>query len=506
MNGENITVFFVPDWVANFHFPLGLFIHLLLFALVTVHCLKNRREASSSLLWIFMAWAFPVIGPVIYVCFGINRVPLKALRKHRSNQEFLSERKAREEETMPLNYWRATHEGKAAEPPTESGRDINAAMDAVLNEYPLLQGNRVEILVSGDEAFPAMEEAIENATHHIHLQTFILGNDRIGRRFLDLLKRKAESGVKVRLLYDRFGSSFALLGGLFRKYRNVPNLQLIGWTQANVLKRQFQVNLRNHRKLLVVDGHTAFAGGINLQEVHTTRAGRPAIRDYHFRLRGPIVQELQYSFLRDWYFMADEDPELLLNEDYFPHIPEAGSELVRVINGGPSSELEAMADVFFNVIVSARRELLAVTPYLVPSVDILRAIRSAAQRGVMVRLVVPRRNNHLYAGLAGRALYDDLLSAGVRIFERREPFIHAKAMIVDDTMAIIGTANLDVRSLRLNYETNLAVYDARFVMELKQLVREEIDQSDEISLASWRLRPLRQRLMENFCNLLTPIL
>jgi cardiolipin synthase len=332
------------------------------------------------------------------------------------------------------------------------------------------------------------------------MQTFILGNDAVGREFLELLSARAGEGVKVRVLFDRFGSTEAILSGLIRRPSRTQNMRLVGWTQANPIKRQFQVNLRNHRKLLVVDGQEAFTGGINL-------TGHPPMRDYHFAISGPIVGELQYSFLQDWYFMTEEDPNELLCEDCFPPIEPAGSALVRVVNGGPTSqEVEVLTDTFFAAISSARRELLAVTPYLVPTPDILRALRAAALRGVDVRIIVPERSNHPYAGLAARGLYEELLRAGVRIFLRPAPFIHAKALIVDGAFALVGTANLDVRSLRLNYETNLAVYDEPFADELKRVVLEDQSLSHELDLMTWRRRPLRQRVLENLCGLMTPVL
>jgi cardiolipin synthase len=266
------------------------------------------------------------------------------------------------------------------------------------------------------------------------------------------------------------------------------------------------VNLRNHRKVLILDGRTAFMGGLNLDDVNVSRPGRPADRDYHFSVRGPIVQELQYSFLRDWYFMTDEDPQALLRKECFPHIEPAGRALVRVVNGGPTSEVENITDVFFSTIGAARRQLLVVTPYLVPTPDLVRALRAAALRGVDVRVVVPGRNNHVYAGMASRAIYEDLMGAGVRIFERHGPFLHGKALLADDAVAVVGTANLDVRSLRLNYETNLVVYDESFIGELKRVVLEDQSLSEEISLVQWRKRPIRQRMLENFCHLMAPML
>jgi cardiolipin synthase len=495
-----------PESADSLWIPLGSVMHIVAFLLVAGHCLRHHRESTSALLWIFTACFIPIIGPLLYLGFGINRIPVKAWHKHRSDQEFLSERKAREDEAMPLNYWRAVHDSLAAEPAGTFARELNSAMNTMLSEYPLLGGNHIQPLVTGNQAYPAMLEAISSAKNHVHLQTFIIGNDHIGRQFLDLLKEKASAGVTVRFLYDRFGSTHAVFGGLVRKYTGIPNMQVVGWTQANPIKRQFQINLRNHRKVLVIDGKKAFMGGINIAANNVTMPGIPPIRDYHFMIEGPIVQELQYSFLRDWYFMTDEDPEILLSESNFPHTPATGGNLVRVINGGPTAELEVLSDIFFTAIVSARKQLIAVTPYFVPTLDIVRAFRSAALRGVDVRLIVPKENNHVYAGMAGRALYDDLLSSGVRIFERRTPFLHAKALIVDDTLTIVGTANLDARSMRLNYETNIAVYDSTFADKMKRIAIEEISLSDEIELFAWRSRPAIQRLAENFCSLLTPIL
>ncbi|MFC1461134.1 cardiolipin synthase [Verrucomicrobiota bacterium] len=486
---------------------LDVLLHITLFMLVCLHCLRTRREATSSLLWIFVAWSFPLIGPLLFLMIGINRVPRKGWHKQRSNQEFLAARQAREDEQLPMAYWRAVHESLATEPKEPFARELNRVMNNILPDYPLLGGNQIQPLVTGDEAFPRMLEAIGRAQHHIHFQTFIIRDDAVGREFLDLLVQKAREGVAVRFMFDRFGSTGAMLGRLFSKYKNIPNMQFSGWTQVNALKRTFQINLRNHRKVLVIDGHEAFTGGINLHVENVSRAEGLPIRDYHFSVRGPIVQELQYSFLRDWYFMTNDDPEILLQQAHFPHIPATGTALVRVANGGPTSEeTDLMCDTFFECLVSAQRQIFAVTPYFVPTHDIFHAFRLAALRGVDVRLIVPQHNNHVYAGMAGRALYEDLLIAGVRIFERHPPFMHAKALVIDDTLALVGSANLDVRSLRLNYETNLIVFDDTFVSSLKQIVLQDIADSNELNMAEWQRRPTSRQMLENFCNLLTPVL
>ena len=486
---------------------LGSLLHILSFLLICLHCLQNRREeAAATILWMFLGWSLPVLGPFLYLTIGVDRLTPRGTQNREKNLRFRQECLARED-LLPLAYWHAVPTDKInAELSSPSDSELNRAIDTLIPDYPLLAGNSVSPLITGDEAFPAMLEMIDRARHHIHLQSFIIKPDRTARLLLKHLCAKAREGVTVRVLYDRFGSTQAALSGFFRFYRRVPNLTILGWTQVNLLKRNFQLNLRNHRKVLIVDGRAACFGGINISRENITRRRRPPIRDYHFRVEGPVVQQLQYAFLQDWFFISGDSPDKLLQEACFPAIPPAGTIPARVINSGPTSYLQTITDVFFMAIVQARHQLLIVTPYFVPSPDILRALRSAALRGVEVRLILPERNNHFYAGWASRALYQDILAAGVRIFHRQPPFIHAKAVVIDSRTAIVGSANWDVRSLRLNYETSMILYDETFANRLKAIILEDEALSSEIILPVWNRRPAWHRLVENACSLLTPIL
>jgi len=481
-------------------------VHLLSFAAVVLHALKRRRNASATLLWIFVAWSFPGFGPLLYLAFGIDRVPDKGRQNRLSNQNLLEARNERHVEDSGFNAWHLDFHTNTEVLENKLFHDLNRSIDVLNADHPLLEGNEITPLVSGDAAYPLMLQAIRSAKHHIHLQSFIIHRDETGRKFLDALKAKAEEGVKVRLLFDRFGSTHAYLGGMFRQYRNIPNLEVCGWTQANPFKAQFQVNLRNHRKNLVVDGHIAFFGGVNIATENTTSRGRKAIRDYHFKVEGPLVHELQLSFLSDWYFMTREPMDSLLDADLFPSMLSVGRARARLIDSGPSSPPGMVGEAFFNAITMAREQILLVTPYFVPTTDILKALRSAATRGVDVRIVVPMHNNHRYAGLASRALFEELLSAGARIFLRKPPFIHAKAMVVDNRIALVGTANLDVRSLELNYETTVLLEDDKTVNTLKSMVLDDIGQSTEVNLNEWLQRPSIQKLAENLAALMTPVL
>lgn len=477
-------------------------LHLSIFAAVSLHCLHRRRNPGATILWIFVTWSFPFIGALVYLGFGVDRVPDRGQQKLLADERLLRARKD-ERRSSPQAYWR---ECKSTRTASIFHTEFDRALDALIPEHPAHTCNKITPLITGDNAYPQMLGAIRNAKHHIHLQSFIIAGDATGKLFLNELAAKARAGIQVRVLYDRFGSTGALFKGLFRRAQKTANLKVEGWTQANPLKRQFQINLRNHRKTLVVDGKTAFFGGINIQSKNTTRPGKPPLRDYHFKVEGPLVQGLQYSFLCDWYFITGESPEHLLSENYFPAVERAGDITARLINTGPDSGCDIATQTFFNAITLAKKQILAVTPYFVPTVDILRALRAAALRGVDVRLIVPKENNHRYAGYAGKALYEDLLSAGAQIFERLPPFMHAKALIVDSEFSLVGTANLDERSLILNYETNVAVYDKHFANAMQLIIYEEILHSDEIRLNEWQRRPAYRRLIENLALLMSPVL
>lgn len=481
-------------------------LHSVAFIGVCLHALKRRRNASATILWIFVAWSFPLIGALLYLSFGIDRIPDKGLRKKAVNQMMISQRNAKHEAEDPFVAWHYEFSTRISDIEDGFCRKLNLSIDPLNPDHPLLDGNSISPLASGDEAYPLMLQAIRSAKHHIHLQSFIIHRDETGRQFLDELGKKAEQGVQVRLLFDRFGSTHAYLGGMFRKYRGLPNFNICGWTQANPLKRQFQVNLRNHRKNLVVDGHVAFFGGVNIAAENCTSGGRKAIRDYHFKVEGPLVHELQFSFLRDWYFMTQEPIDQLLNIDHFPKMLSIGTAHARLIDSGPSAPPELATETYFNAIIMAQDQILLVTPYFVPTNDIIRALRSAAHRGVDVRLIVPLVNNHRYAGMASKALFEELLTSGVKIYQRKPPFIHAKAMVVDSCIAVVGTANMDVRSLELNYETIALFDDGLAIDRLKQMIHEDMNNSVEVNLSEWLRRPAIQKLSENLCALMTPVL
>lgn len=477
--------------------------HFLLGGILTYHILLHKDRPVSAVLWLAAVWTIPFVGPLGYLSFGMDRVQRGAAERRAA--QVLVQRRARLHPTFDEHVMDRAH-FDLSDPHQHPGGHVFRGTDPAVARNHVLRGNHAELLVDGDEFYPALLEAVEDAEASIHVQTFIIGRDRVGRRIRDALAARARDGIKVRFLYDRFGSTRAHFLRFLDEARRA-GVEVRSISQANPLKGRFQVNLRNHRKIAVVDGRTAFVGGINFHDDHAseTSDGEP-IRDYHMRLRGPAVADLQFQFVQDWVFATGSQPDRLLDERYFPDLETVGDALVQVVPGGPEVEGQGLADAFFGAISAAERSLWVVTPYFIPDEPILQAVRYAALRGVDVRLVLPGRSNHRYAEYAARALYAPLLRSGVRIFERGPPFLHAKALVVDGVYAMLGSANLDYRSLHLNFETNVEVGDPGFAGAVREQVEEEIRASREVDLQRHLERSLPRQLVENFFLLFQPIL
>lgn len=484
----------------------GTIIHILSVLALTAHILRKPGDSRTSLLWILFASIFPLVGVSAYVLFGINTADNKGWEKYHSDIRFNRILSRFREPTDPLELSKREKHAHKVNPEPDNLQILNKIFDHTGPYHPLLGGNSIELLQNAETALAEMFKVIKGAQNNINLCTYILSDDEIGNRLMDILKERAESGVKVQVMYDAFGSAAGSFKLFFHRYRKINNLKIIGFSQVNILKRKFQLNNRNHRKLLVVDNETAFTGGINFHDVYLKREGKSGTRDYHFKLQGPTVLDIQYTFLRDWYYMTEEPAETLLSATYFPVPKSLGNCAIRVINSGPTHDERAIAlDTLVAAANIATKQLLILTPYFVPPRSLILALRLAALRGIDVRILVPEKNNHPTLRQASHALYEPLLLSGVRIFERKPPFIHAKAAIIDDEAAIIGSANLDPRSLYLNYETNLVVFDSKFATSLKRSILEEFEQSTEITHVNWNKRSNLKRFIENFFNLFHPI-
>lgn len=456
-------------------------IHVGLAVWVTAHVLLHKRDTSAAVGWIGIAWLSPVVGSLLYFVLGINRVRRRAGR--------LSEHRPRH---------------KRPPPPRPPGRDDHLApLERAVQHITgrsAEAGNEVTPLHNGDEAYPAMLAAIDDARHSVALSTYIFRGDAAGRRFVDALGRARRRGVVVKVLVDGIG------GGYFAS----PACQALRRAGVDVGRflhsplpwRTPLLNLRTHRKILVADGCIGFVGGLNIGQENVLAAGpRHAVRDLHFRLRGPAVAQLAEVFADDWLFVAGEQ---LGGSAWSPPLSAAGEVVARTITSGPDQDYGKTELVILQAIACAKRCIKIVTPYFLPDEDTITALALAATRGIDVDIVVPARTNHRVVDWALGAHVGPLLSAGVRIWRSPPPFNHSKVMTVDGLWCLLGSANWDLRSFRLNFEVNLEIYGSTVVQNIDDALMSET--GDPLTSQELSQRTLPRQLRDAAARLLLPYL
>lgn len=466
----------------------------------SMHVLLHKRDPRSAALWLLLLLTLPVGGLVLYLLFGVDRVARRALLKEVANQQIRQALHA----AQPGVGLRSTQPGpppRREEPRIPQPPPRFEPVLSRLCALPLLSGNRIRWMSQGDHVYARMLSAIENARHHVHLETYIFQPDRVGRQLVELMIEKAAQGVEVRVLYDTIGSTDALW---FMEEVARTRVKVAEFSPLNPFKRGWQVNLRNHRKLLVVDGQLAFTGGMNINEKHLIdHPLLTRVRDYHFQVEGPVVRQMQEWFVEDWYYARGEK---LLAPAYFPSLPPQGEVDARVITAGPDGDYEALYRVILAAIAYASERVYLVTPYFIPDQGLLTTLQLAAARGVEITLVLPGHSDHPFVSWASRAYYEPLLRAGIRIYERGAPFLHAKVMVVDDAWALVGSSNMDIRSFRLNFEANLELRSPSFIETLLRAIAEEIEASTRVEASLFLHRPTWRVLGERTCALLSPLL
>ncbi|MGN6512971.1 MAG: cardiolipin synthase [Lysobacteraceae bacterium] len=442
----------------------------------------QKRAPVATLSWLLGLAALPVVGFVVYYVFGPQRIKRQRLRRARNRVAL----PAGDERGLP---------GDQAE---------LARLAQATTGLPASTAREVRLLVDGAATYAALLEAIAQARHHVHLEYYIFAPDRTGTAIRDALVERARAGVAVRLLLDAVGSS----GGPRRFFD--PLLAAGGelaWFHPMRLGRFWQrpwVNLRSHRKIVVVDGAVAFTGGINVTDDENEALRADAYRDLHLRLTGDIVRSLQLVFVEDWAYATGTRAFLSSVVAGMPP-PAPGPVRVQALASGPDSAWEAIHRLHVAAIHGARRRVWLVTPYFVPSEAALLALTSAALAGLDVRLLVPRRSDSRFVTLAARSYFDDLLAAGVKVYQYGPRMLHTKALLVDDALAIIGSANFDHRSFSLNFEVSMLFDDAGVAGELAQRIGHEFAHAPRVH--EGRPRPLwRERLPEALARLLAPLL
>lgn len=455
------------------------------------HALLLKRDPRSALGWIVVCITAPFLGPFLYWVMGVNRI-------HRKARQWLeSGRRVAGWDQFPVCFDRAAE--LELPPDCEHLQELRTLSDRVVSAH-LSSGNRIVPLQNGDSAYPAMLAAIDAATCSVHLSTYIFDSDEIGRRFVAALTAAAKRGLDVRVIIDSLGEKYSrplardlLKGSKVKIGRFLP------------LRHGGYLNLRNHRKILVVDGKTAFTGGMNIGSRHMVTPPLTAapVKDLQFRVEGPVVTNLQRIFLEDWYFVAGE---LVNDELFFPEIPVVGTAMVRAVSDGPDKEFRKLLWIIMGALSCARRTVRIMTPYFIPDRSLISALITAAMRGVDIALILPARNNLPFVHWASRAYLWELLQHGIKVYYQPPPFVHTKLFLVDDVWSLIGSANLDPRSLRLNFELNLEVYDPAGTQELCRYFDAALMMSREESLENVDGRPLPEKIRDSVAKLFSPYL
>lgn len=445
----------------------------------------ERRSPLATLAWIaVLAW-LPAIGVLVYYFIGPRRLRRRRLKRRHSAKLVSSALEAFKDDV---------------EDPTRT--EIARLMVGAGEAMPL-RAERLDLYTEGDECLEAQLAAIASAKHHIHLTFYIWYPDAIGTRFRDALVVKAKEGVEVRLLLDWIGA-YSTKARFLAPLREAGGK--IAWfnpVSLTRLRRRY-TNFRSHRKIVITDGSVAFVGGMNISAEQSAEFhGDRAWRDTHMRIEGAAVRPLQRVFIEDWHYATGE---MANGPEYLKRVNAKGDDLVQIVASGPDTDAYAIHKLLFAAITAARSRVLLTTPYFVPDEPIMSALVTTALRGVDVRLIVPAAGDSMLVDLAARSYFPELLTAGVKIYEYLPRFIHAKTVSVDDDLAIVGSANLDNRSFRLNFEVCAAVYSPSFAAKLSASFEDDLAECREVKPRQLEREPLLQKLGESSARLFSPML
>jgi cardiolipin synthase len=483
----------VWTWLHYIEVQITLIAEVALVLVTIPWILMTKKDSTSAVAWCLLVILLPIFGAVFFVIFGYQHVNRPLKRKRRHKIRFGQTHVAALAPEMPA---------PAASPELDKSWEGMARLAGRFGAFPVTPGNQVDVYHDGRPAIAAMLEAMSAAKHHIHLEVFIFQPDTIGRQVLDLLTQKAREGVEVRLLYDAMGSH--RLHRRFLRHLRAAGGQGSVFLPINLLRRRIQINMRNHRKLLVVDGQIGFTGGLNIGDEYLGKVARYGYwRDTHLRIQGPAVAGLQRVFIEDWDFASGED---LKGAGYYPKPLLGGPSTLQVIHSGPDHELNSIREVYFAAILRARRRLWIATPYFVPDAGLRNALSLAGYSGIDVRLLGQYHPDKWVPLFAGRYYWEEMLKAGVKVYQYTRGMMHAKVILVDGEWATVGSANLDNRSLYLNFEANCLIYSRDIVAALEETYLEDLTHSIRLKPQVYSERPLAGRIVENACRLLSPIL
>lgn len=484
-----ITKDYWEGWIVG---AISILFSLSAFFIAIVIFLENRHP-SKTVTWLMVLAIFPVLGFFFYLMFGQNHRKMKTFTKKAIMDEQALDRI---EGNKPLNEEQLSKMGE--------DHKLLFRLAHRLANNPISFSTDTKVLTDGKETFTHILKALRDAKNHIHMEYYIVRSDEIGNEIKDILIAKARSGVNVRFLYDAVGC-FQLSKSYVDQLKEA-GVEMVPFAPVKMPFLNHKINYRNHRKIIVVDAQVAFVGGLNIGDEYLGKNQYFGHwRDTHLFVQGEAVRSLQLIFLRDWYYMTRET---LLKQSYLsPKLPQTENlGGVQMIASGPDTRWEVIKKLFFSMITSSKKSIWIASPYFIPDDDILSALKIAALSGVDVRILVPNRPDKRIVFYASRSYFPELLEAGVKIYEYNRGFMHSKLLIVDNEIASIGTANMDMRSFHLNFEVNAFLYKTRSVQTLVSDFIYDMEHSTIISYEKFKKRSIFKRIIESTSRLMSPLL
>ena len=488
-------------WLLLKNQSIYIWLVVILFAVITsVQVVRETRSPSKTAAYLLLIILFPIGGPLLYFLVGVNYRKRKIYSKKLIKNEVLFQQ-VKKRILKDSKEIREKH-------PDLTARN-SELIDLLLGESlsPLTE-NRVTLLINGDEKFPALIQALQNARNFIHMEYYIFENDEIGNTIKDILIQKAKEGVAVRIIFDDFGSH-DLWDDMVHELRT-QGVQVYPFYRIHFILLANRLNYRDHRKVVIIDGHTGFVGGMNIADRYVNQHKQPGMfwRDTHIKVEGSAVLNLQYHFLSNWNFCADDNLGMDMESRFFPEYADhqKGADLVQIVTGGPDYPRPSIMLSYFSAIMHAQKSVYITTPYFIPNESIVNAIKKAAFSGKDVRLLLPARSDAKLADAASRFYIQDLLESGVKIYLYKKGFIHAKTLVADDTLSIVGTANMDLRSFELNFEINAVVYSKEINEKLTRSFQDDLRESTLLTLEEWTKRNRLLAFLDALARILAPLL
>jgi len=486
------------DFMQTIYYIIKLIVVITYFAgiiYVVIATILENRNPVKTISWVVVLVLLPIIGFIFYMFFGQNFRKEKIIaRKGLKNHDRIS---------------------SIANKQANRFSEVEILQDSLLEEKRHLitlllnssnavvtMGNRVNILQNGDSTFTAIISAIKNAKSFIHLEYYIFTDDKIGRQIIELLKQKVKERVEVRMIVDDVGS-WELKTPFYREMWRA-RIEIYSFLTVHFPNLTSKINYRNHRKIIVVDGKIGFIGGLNIADRYITGNEEVGIwRDTHLQIEGDAVNSLQTVFSIDWYFVSHEE---LNDKKYFPYKKPLGDKVVQIVPSSPDSDWPEIMMGLFHAITSSKKSVYIATPYLVPTEGVLLAIKTAALGGIDVKVILPQKGDGVITSFSTHSYLRELMEAGVKIYFYKKGFLHSKVLIIDDYVSIIGSANMDFRSLEQNFEITAFIYDENTAKELKESFEEDLSNSHQVTLEEWNNRTKMDKVKESFARVISPLM